>query len=66
MRALSMAELRNRFAALPGQLRGALTAVPERRWFHHRDHQRFFRTETTAHYEDHLADLAAILAITHR
>jgi hypothetical protein len=60
--ALSMDELRDRFAPLPGQLRGSLTAVPESRWLSHGDHQRFFRSETTAHYADHLADLAAILA----
>ena len=43
-------------------LRGYLTTVPENRWLKNSDHQRFFRSETTAHYEDHLADLAAILA----
>ena len=60
--ALSMDELRDRFATLPGQFRGCLTVVPESRWLGHSDHQRFFRSETTAHYEEHLADLAAILA----
>jgi hypothetical protein len=60
--ALSMDELRDRFATLPGQLRGHLTVVPENRWLKHSDHERFFRSETTAHYEDHLADLAMILA----
>ena len=57
-----MDELRDRFATLPGELRGYLTVVPESRWLEHSDHQRFFRSETTAHYEDHLADLAAVLA----
>ncbi len=60
--ALSMGELRDRFATLPGQLRGSLTVVPESRWLKHSDHQRFFRSETMDHYEDHLADLTAILA----
>jgi len=64
--ALSMDELRDRFATLPGQLRGYLRVVPESRWLKHSDHQRFFRSETTAHYEDHLADLAAILAAAGR
>ena len=59
---LSMDALRHRFATLPGLLRGYLTTVPENRWLKNSDHQRFFRSETTAHYEDHLADLAAILA----
>ena len=57
-----MEDLRARFASLPGQLRGYLTVVPETRWLKHADHQRFFHTETTGHYEDHLEDLAAILA----
>lgn len=60
--ALPMAELRDRFATVPGQLRGYLTVVPESRWLKNSDYQRFFSTETTAHYEEHLADLAAILA----
>ena len=40
--ALPMAELRERFASVPGQLRGYLTVVPETRWLKHADHQRFF------------------------
>ena len=64
--ALPMDELRARFGTLPGQLRGYLTVVPESRWLKHADHQRFFLTETTAHYEDHVADLAAILAAAGR
>ena len=59
---LSMDELRARFGTLPGQLRGCLTLVPERRWLKHSHHQRFFLSETTAHYDEHLDDLAAILA----
>jgi hypothetical protein len=64
--ALSMDELRDRFATLPGQLRRYLAVVPESRWLSHSDHLRFFGSETTAHYEDHLADLAAILAAAGR
>jgi len=64
--ALSMDELRARFASLPGQLRGYLTVVPETRWLKHADNQRFFHDETTAHYEDHVDDLAAILAAAGR
>jgi len=60
--ALPTAEVRARFGTLPGQLRGCLAVVPEHRWLNHDDHQRFFRSETTAHYADHLDDLAAILA----
>jgi hypothetical protein len=60
--ALSMDELRARFGTLPEQLRGRLKVVPESRWLRHDDHLRFFLAETTAHYEDHFDDLAAILA----
>ena len=64
--ALSMDELRDRFATCPGELRACLMVLPESRWLNHGDHQRFFRSETTAHYEDHLADLAAIMAAAGR
>lgn len=64
--ALSMDDLRARFGTLPGQLRGYLTVVPERRWLEHGDHRRFFLSETTAHYADHVDDLAAILSAAGR
>jgi hypothetical protein len=64
--ALSMDDLRARFATLPGQLRRYLTVVPESRWLKRGDHQRFFLSETTAHYGDHVDDLAAILAAAGR
>jgi hypothetical protein len=60
--ALPMDELRERFRTVPGQLRGYLTVVPETRWLKHTDHQRFFHDETTAHYEEHEADLRAVLS----
>ena len=55
-------ELRARFRTLPGELRGYLTVVPETRWLKHADHLTFFLDETTEHYEDHRADLEAVLA----
>jgi hypothetical protein len=64
--ALPIDELRAKFGSVPGQLRGYLTVVPESRWLKHAGHQRFFLTETTAHYEDHVDDLAAILAAAGR
>ena len=64
--ALPMTEVRERFATIPGQLRGYLTVVPETRWLKHTDHQTFFHDETTAHYEEHQADLEAILAAAGR
>jgi hypothetical protein len=60
--ALPMGELRERFRTLPGELRGYLTVVPEARWLKHAEHQRFFHEETTEHYEDHRAELEAVLA----
>ncbi len=57
-----MDDLRATFGTQPGELRGYLTVVPEARWLKHADHLRSFHDETTAHYEDHLEDLRAILA----
>jgi len=57
-----MAELRDMFRTQPGELRGYLTVVPETRWLKHADHLRTLHDETIAHYEEHGADLRAILA----
>ena len=56
-----LAELRERFGTVPGQLRGYLTVVPETRWLKHAENQRFFYEETTEHYEEHRPDLEAVL-----
>jgi hypothetical protein len=61
-RARPLDEVREVFARVAGELRGFLTVVPETRWLKNADQQRFFYEETTEHYEDHAADLAAILA----
>jgi len=60
--AVPLDELREQFASLPGELRGTLTVVPEARWLKHPTHFASFRSETLEHYEDHVADLEAILA----
>ena len=60
-RALPIAELRSRFRDVSGELRGYLTVVPESRWIKHADHQNWFFSETTEHYEQHLPELQAIL-----
>jgi hypothetical protein len=65
-RAVPLAELRERFLALPGELRGTLTVVPETRWLKHADHLQYFLDETTDHYQEHRADLAAVLAAAGR
>ena len=57
-----MAELRDRFATQPGELRGYLTVVPETRWLKHAKNLESFREETIEHYEEHAEDLRSILA----
>jgi Mycothiol maleylpyruvate isomerase N-terminal domain len=61
-RSKSIDEVRQEFARVAGELRGFLTVVPETRWVKNSDMQTFFYEETTEHYADHEADLAAILA----
>jgi hypothetical protein len=60
--ALPMAEVRRRFATVPGELRGYLTVVPETRWLKDADYLAFFLNEMTDHYNDHRHDLETILA----
>ena len=57
----STAELREALRTVPGELRGYLTVVPETRWVKHPVHLKAFLEDTTEHYEEHAADLAAIL-----
>ena len=64
--ALPMAELRSRFATLPGELRGYLTVVPETRWLKESAHLKSLYVNTTEHYSDHLAELQAILGAAGR
>lgn len=59
--ALDLAELRRRAASIPGELRGTLTVVPESRFIKQPTNERFLAEETIEHYEDHAADLRAIL-----
>ena len=61
-----LAEVRDEFQRVAGELRGFLTVVPESRWIKHADHQQFFFDETLDHYDEHRADLAAILAAAGR
>jgi hypothetical protein len=60
-RAIPLDEVRRRFSSAPGELRGYLTVVPESRWIKHPTNQESFIGETLEHYEDHRADLDAIL-----
>ena len=61
-----VAEVREAFASVSGELRGFLTVVPETRWVKNADMQTFFYEETTEHYDEHLTELAAILAAAGR
>jgi len=54
-------DVRAEFARVAGEMRGYLTVVPETRWVKNADEQQFFCAETIEHYEEHGADLAAIL-----
>ena len=60
--AVPLAELRDEFRRVAGELRGYLTVVPETRWIKNAAHLRTFEEETLDHYEDHRSDLEAILA----
>jgi hypothetical protein len=59
-------ELRETFRTQPGELRGYLTVVPEARWLKHAGHLKTISEETTSHYQEHQAELAAILAAAGR
>jgi len=61
-RARPMDEVRQRFRSVPGEVRGYLTVVPETRWIGNAKHQASFLGETLEHYEEHVADLRAVLA----
>jgi hypothetical protein len=63
-RALPTSEVRRRLGAVPGELRGYLTVVPESRWIKHADHLRYFIDETIDHYAEHAPDLEAVLEAT--
>lgn len=57
-----LADVRDEFRRIAGELRGFLTVVPESRWIKNAANQRTLAEETLDHYDDHQADLDAILA----
>jgi hypothetical protein len=57
-----LSDVRDEFSSVSGELRGFLTVVPESRWIKNAEIQRTFTDDTMDHYEEHLADLEAILA----
>ena len=59
-------EVRQAFGSTSGELRGYLTVVPETRWIKNADNLQFMIDETLDHFDDHRADLEAILAAAAR
>jgi hypothetical protein len=64
--ALPMSEVRRRFEAAPGELRGYLTVVPETRWLKNAERLASLTENTMGHYDEHMAELKAILAAAGR
>jgi hypothetical protein len=56
-----LAEVRDEFRRISGELRGFLTVVPESRWIKNPVYQKTLTEETLDHYDDHMPDLDAIL-----
>jgi hypothetical protein len=56
-----MGDVRDEFIRVAGELRGFLTVVPESRWIKNAENQKSFVEETLDHYDEHRADLDAIL-----
>jgi hypothetical protein len=61
-RLLPLTEVRTRFERAPADLRAALAAAPETRWWANEEHRRTLIEETIDHYVDHHDELAAVLA----
>jgi hypothetical protein len=57
-----LSEVRSLFGSIPGELRGTLTMVPETRWLKNPREMDGFLDSTLDHYQEHAADLAAVLA----
>lgn len=60
-RAMPIDAVRAAFLAVPDELRRRLAVVPSAHWIEDPVNQDYFLGETIRHYEDHLADLTAIL-----
>jgi hypothetical protein len=60
-RAMPLAEVRDLFRTVGGELRGYLTVVPEVRWVKHASNLEYFIGETIEHYQEHEKELRAIL-----
>jgi hypothetical protein len=61
---LPLDEVRRRFSSVAGEVRGYLTVVPEARWIKNPKNMESIAECTIDHYQDHLADLEAILPPT--
>lgn len=60
-RRVPLVEVRRRFEDVPEELRRAVMAVPAAHWHGDPDNLGFLHIYTVEHYEEHLADLAAIV-----
>ena len=60
----ALGDVRDAFRQVGGELRGFLTVVPESRWIKNAEFQKTFIEETLDHYDEHRADLEAIIAAT--
>jgi hypothetical protein len=61
-----LSEVRDLFRSVPGELRGTLTVVPETRWLKNAGIMEQVLDSTIDHYEEHAADLSAVLAAAGR
>jgi hypothetical protein len=59
---LAVAEVRERARAMRAELHAGLAAVPDAVWVENAEDASFLHVYTVQHYEEHLDDLAAILA----
>ncbi|TMG23848.1 MAG: hypothetical protein E6H96_08850 [Chloroflexi bacterium] len=59
---LPLDDVRRRFSSVAGEVRGYLTVVPEARWIKNPKNMESIAECTVDHYQDHLADLEAILS----
>ena len=60
-RELPLTEVRRRLVDVPVTLRSAVRSVPASSWDADPEHMRFIHVYTIEHYEEHAADLEAIL-----
>jgi hypothetical protein len=63
---LPIEEVRRRLREVPEALRRSILGIPEARWATNAGDRDFFRVYTIGHYDEHVADLEAILDAARR